>query len=283
MRGVSLTFDGLKIQGFSRAGDQTWFRIDPPGLALDVGKGASPLIGVRWIFLSHSHLDHTVGIPWVLTQRKHQGLGPTTIFCPRTMAGDLVDYIGAASRLESQDLSTEVVGLEPGESRELEQGLRLEVFEANHTVPALGCHLIRRQQKLRHDLEGMAPREVARLKRNGVEVTRECEELWLSYCGDTGAEVFAREPRLFETKILLVECTFMGPETRRHGERFGHLHLQDLAAVAGRFENEAIVLCHLSRRHRLADLERAVLRDLPELAERIHFIAGDAGDERRGE
>ena len=67
----------------------------------------------------------------------------------------------------------------------------------------------------------------------------------------------------------------MSPQTRRHGERFGHLHLQDLSALAGRFENEAIVLCHLSRRHRLADLERAVLRDLPKLAERIHFIIGD--------
>ena len=278
MPGVSLTFDGLKIQGFSRAGDETWFRIDPPGLALDVGKGASPLIGSRWIFLSHSHLDHTVGIPWVLTQRKHQGLGPTTIFCPRSMAGDLVEYISAGSRLEGEDLSAEVVGLDPGESRELESGLRLEVFEASHTVPALGCHLIRRQRKLRRDLEGLAPQEIAKLKRNGVEVTRDSEELWLSYCGDTRVELFAREPRLFETRILLVECTFMSPQTRRHSERFGHLHLQDLAALAGRFKNEAIVLCHLSRRYRVADLEQAVVRDLPELAERIHFITGD----RRG-
>ncbi len=275
MRGVSLTFDGLKIQGFSRAGDETWFRIDPPGLALDVGKGSAPLIGSRWIFLSHGHLDHTVGIAWVLSQRKHQGLGPTTIFCPRSMAGDLTEYIAAASRLESEELSAEVVGLEPGESRELERGLRLEVFEATHTVPALGCHLIRRRQKLRRDLESMAPVEIAKLKRNGVEVVRHSEELWLSYCGDTSAELFAREPRLFETKILLVECTFIGPQQRRHGERFGHLHLQDLAALAGQFENQAIVLCHLSRRHRLLDLEQAVARELPELAERIHFITGD--------
>ncbi len=275
MRGVSLTFDGLNIRGFSRAGDETWFRVDPPGLALDVGRGASPLIGTRWIFISHSHLDHSVGIPWVLSQRKLQGLDPATVFCPREMAGDLREYIAAGGRLEGEDLEAEVVGLEPGESRELERGLRLEAFAAAHTVPALGCHLVRRYQRLRPDLEGKPPGEIASLKHEGVEVVKESEEVWLSYCGDTGAAVFSSEPRLFEAKILLVECTFLSSETRRHGERFGHLHLQDLVALADHFENQAIVFCHLSRRHRLADLEAAVVRELPGLAGRIHFITGD--------
>ena len=275
MRGVSLTFDGLNVRGFSRAGDETWFRVDPPGLALDVGRGAPPLVGARWIFLSHGHLDHSVGIPWVLTQRKLQGLDAATILCPKAVAEDLRQYITAGGRLEGEDLDTEVVGLETGESWELERGLRLEVFDVSHTVPALGCHLVRRRMKLRSEFEGRSPLEVADLKRSGVEVVRESEDLWLSYCGDSSATVFTSEPRVFDAKILLVECTFLGPETRAHGERFGHMHLQDLAAVADRFENEAIVLHHLSRRHRMADLEEAVMRELPELAEKIHFITGD--------
>jgi ribonuclease Z len=276
MRGVSLTFDGLNVRGFSRAGDETWFRVDPPGLALDVGRGASPLIGTRWIFLSHSHLDHAVGIPWVLTQRKLQGLGTATVFCPRVAAGEIREYITVGGRLEGVELEAEVIGLEAGESRELGRGLRLEAFAATHTIPALGCHLVRRRSKLRSEFEGMSPIEVADLKRKGVEIVRDVEELWLSYCGDSSAAVFVTEPRLFDAKILLVECTFLGPETRDHGERFGHMHLQDLAAVADRFENEAIVLHHLSRRHRLADLEEAVVRELPNLAPRIYFITGDA-------
>lgn len=270
----SLTFDGLKIQGFSRAGDQTWFRVDPPGLALDVGKGAAPLIGARWIFLSHSHLDHTVGIPWVLTQRMHQGLEAPVIFCPSGMKATLLDYLEAASRLEAIEWNIEVVGLEPGEGSELEGGLRLEAFATDHSVPALGCHVYRKYRKLRADFKGLAPQEVGQLRRRDIEVSEECEDLWLSYCGDSSAGVFSREPRLFEAKYLLLECTFMGPETRSLGNRFGHIHLQDLVAVADRFENQALVLCHLSRRHRLADFEEAVARELPELVGRIHFIAG---------
>ncbi len=275
MRGVSLNFDGLSIRGFSRAGDETWFRVDPPGLALDVGRGATPLIGARWLFLSHGHLDHTVGIPWVLTQRKLQGLDPTTVFCPREMAGNLREYIAAGGRLEGEPLEAEVVGLEPGESHTLGRDLRLEAFATTHTTSSIGCHMMRRKQRLSSEFAGMEPGEIARLRREGVEIATESEELWFSYCGDTSAAVFEDEPRLFKTKVLLVECTFVSPETRRLGERFGHVHLQDLVELASRFENEAIVLCHLSRRHRLAELEAAVARELPELADRIRFITGD--------
>ncbi len=275
MHGVSLTFDGLRIRGVSRAGDETWFRVDPPGLALDVGRGASPLIGTRWIFISHSHLDHAAGIPWVLSQRRLQGLGPATVFCPKGLVDNLGEYIQAGGRLEGEELEAEVVGLEPGDSHEVGRTLRLEAFAAAHTVPTLGCHLIRRRQRLRSKLEGKSPNEIARLKRDGIEVVREFEEVWLSYCGDTGAAVFTDEPRLFGARVLLLECTFLSPETRRHGERFGHLHLRDLVAVADRFENQAIVLCHLSRRYRLTELAEAVARELPGLAEKIHFITGD--------
>jgi len=275
MRGASLTFGGLKIQGFSRAGEQSWFRVDPPGLAFDVGQGAAPLIGTRWIFLSHSHLDHCVGLPWVLTQRQSQGLEAPVVFCPTEMAEDLSRYVAAAGRLEGEELRVEIVGLDPGESRELDSGLRLEAFRVTHTVPALGCHLFRRYRKLESEYEGAEPSEVAQLVREGVEVSSAREELWLSYCGDTGAEVFATEPRLFQARFLLLECTFISPETRAHGARFGHLHLEDLVQNVDRFENQALILCHLSRRHRVSELREAVARKLPTLTDRVHLIAGN--------
>ncbi|MFQ5528283.1 MAG: MBL fold metallo-hydrolase [Thermoanaerobaculia bacterium] len=275
MRGVAFTFDGLRIQGASRAGDQSWFRVDPPGLALDVGRGAEPLVGTPWIFVTHGHLDHSLGLPWVLTQRKLQGLGAATVFCPEQIAEDLTELVRTAGRLDGAELDAEVVGLLPGDRRELAKGLLLEVFATQHTASTLGCHLIGRQKKLKPELAGAPSAEIASLRRAGKEIALERETLWLSYCGDTGPEIFASEPRIFEAEILLIECTFMGAETRDHGRRFGHLHLEDFVENAERFTNRAIVLTHLSRRHRLAELEHAVSRDLPDLAERIRYIVGD--------
>lgn len=273
---AAFRFDRLRLRGRSRAGDETWFRVDPPGLALDVGRGATPLIGARWLFLSHGHLDHAVGIGWVLTQRKLQGLGTPVIFCPREIASDLRAFIEAAGRLENESLEAEVVGVAPGDTRELKAGLRLEVFATEHTVPSLGCHLIRRFDRLRADLDGLPAEEIARRKAAGERIVKPTEELWLSYSGDTSAGVFDQEPRVFEAKILILECTFMGEQMRARARRFGHIHLQDLVEVSSRFQNQAIVLSHLSRRHRWTDLEEAVKRELPGLAERVHVLATDS-------
>lgn len=274
MRGVSLQFDGLRLRGFSRAGDETWFRVDPPGLGLDVGRGAYPLIGSRWLFLSHGHLDHSLGLPWLLSQRNLQGLEAPTVFCPRAAIADLTEFVRAASRLEGEPMEFEPVGLESGDSRQLTDNLRLEVFRTDHVVSSLGCHLFRSVERLRPDLIGRSTEEVAAIKRSGEQVAEATEELWLSYCGDTGPAVFDSEPRVFEAQILVIECTFSGAATGDLGARFGHLHLNDFVEHAARFENEAIVLAHLSRRHRVAEFRREVGRQLPGLYPRIKFVPG---------
>ena len=70
----------------------------------------------------------------------------------------------------------------------------------------------------------------------------------------------------------MIECTFLGDRHREHGARYKHLHMEDLAERAGCFRNEALVLHHLSRRYRVADLRAEIERRLPELADRIHVL-----------
>lgn len=242
---------------------------------MDVGRGAEALVGTPWIFLSHGHLDHALGVPWVLSQRKLQGLPAATVFCPAPIASEVEQFIRAAGRLDASELPAEVVGLEPGDSRGLGKDLRLEAFAVHHPVPALGCHLIRTKRKLKDELAGTTTDDVAALRRDGTEVTSQHEDVWFSYCGDTGPEIFASEQRLFQAKVLLIECTFIDPETRLHGSRFGHLHLEDFVEHAARFANEAIVLTHLSRRYRWSELEEAVASRLPELRPKIHMVCGE--------
>ena len=89
MRPVELRFGDLRIEGWSRAGDETWFRIHPPGLAFDVGRGALQLGGAQDVFLSHGHLDHALGLPYVLSQRSLHRLVHTRVFCPAEIAEPL--------------------------------------------------------------------------------------------------------------------------------------------------------------------------------------------------
>jgi ribonuclease Z len=235
------------------------------------------LIGVRDVFLTHGHLDHALGLPWVLSQRKLQRLGATRIVCPAAIAGDVEAFLAAAERLERTEFARELVPLEPGGRVEVGRNLAVEAFAVEHVVPSLGYHLLRRRHRLRAELRGAPAPELAARRLAGERLDEEVEEVWLSYTGDTGRAVFERAPRLAESRVVMIECTFLAPASSGRGAAYGHLHIDDLAANVDRLRGcEAVVLIHLSRRHSRAELARAVERRLPELAARIHLLVPEA-------
>lgn len=269
---IRYRFGDLRIEGESRAGTETWFRVFPPGLAFDAGRGALPLSGARDVFLSHGHLDHALGTPYVLSQRSlHQHRG-TRVFCPRETAGDLERFLHAAARLERAEYRYELRGLVPGDQVEVGRGLAVEAFATDHVVPSLGYLLWKSKSRLAREHVGKSHEELRTLREAGQEISETVQELAVAYCGDTGPGAFDAEPRLFDARVLLVECTFLDPEMRDRGGRYKHLHLLDLAERRDRFANEHIVLHHLSRRHTVGELARAVAEHLPELVERIHIV-----------
>ena len=267
-----LELGDLSVEGASRAGEETWFRVDPPGLAFDVGRGPNRLLGAKAYCLSHGHLDHLAGLPFLLSQRRMHRLGPVHIFCPVEIVEALGAYLAGAERLEGVEYQVEIRGLHPGEGVELGR-LRLEAFATDHVVPSRGYHLFSRKHRLAKHLEGLSRSELLARKAAGEELSEAVERLELSFCGDTGPGVFELEPRIFSARVLMVECTFLGEGFRESAREYGHLHLEDLAARMADFENEELVLFHLSRRHRRRELENAVAARLPGLKPRVHLVA----------
>ena len=263
----------MSIEGHSIAGEETLIRLHPPGHALDVGRGAAAQAGSRDLFVSHGHLDHALGVPYVLSQRTLHHQAPTRVFCPRPVAAALGEFVAAGERLEGVEYHYQIVGLVPGDRVEVGRDLAMEAFATDHVVPSLGFHLLRRRRRLKDGFRACSGAELAGLRAGGVEIDDLSEEIWLSYCGDTGPEVFGLAPRLPESRLLMIECTFLGDEVRQHGSAYKHLHFDDLVEHASKLErHEAIVLHHLSRRHSIGELRREVEARLPRLASRIHLF-----------
>lgn len=269
-------FGNLSVTGWSRAGTQTWFRVQPPRIAFDVGRGAVELAGARDLFLSHGHLDHALGVPFVLSHRTERNGRGSRVFCPAEIVEPLAALIDAAARLEETTYDYELVGLAPGDRVAVGAKHTVEAFATDHVVPSLGYHLEETHQRLKPELRGLPGEEIGRRRAAGESVETEERRILLTYCGDTAAGVFAAEPRLFDSPVLLMECTFLDAAHRQPADLYKHMHLDDLAAVADRFRNESILLHHLSRRYTVAEMRARVDDVLPaELAGRIHLMGED--------
>jgi ribonuclease Z len=242
-------------------------------LALDVGRGAPELEGAADLLISHGHLDHALGLPFVVSQRSLAGQ-PTRIGCPLEVVADLEALLEAAARLERAHNRYEIHGLKPGGRLAVGKDLAVEAFAVDHRVPSLGYHLLRQRRRLRPELAGETADAIVGRRRAGEAVEEMREEIWLSYPGDTGAGVFALEPRLADSRVLMLECTFLGEPHRVRAARYRHLHLDDVVAFAASSRNQAIVLYHLSRRYAPAELRRALDARLPAaVASRVHLFA----------
>ena len=277
-----IRFDQLHIVGESRAGDTTWFRVDPPGIAFDVGRGSSRLIGADPIFLSHGHLDHSLGLPFLLSQRHGQGLPPATIVFPSPIEAPLRCFLESARTLEQVEYDFQLAPFAVGDEIEVGRDLTVEAFATGHRVPSLGYCLFRTVRRLRDEYREHGAKQLAELRERGVETTYAERRPWLCYPGDTDTTVFITEPRIFDAEILLLECTFLDDRKRDLAEGFGHLHLDDIVEYEPRFRNRSIVLHHLSRRHRPRELRRAVDDRLPRLRDRIRVLGEVAGEHGEG-
>lgn len=259
----SLQTEHFTIEGRSRAGHETWFRVRELGLALDIGRCPDAVIGLQHIFVTHAHLDHALGIPFYAGQRHLQRLEGGTVYVPAESADDFRALMKLHEKLEGTEYDIAITGVAANETVRIGRTHAVRGHAATHRVAARAYEVLELRHRLREEFAGRDGAELARLRQQGVAVAAGMEHSLLFYTGDTDRGILERNQALFRSEVLMIECSFVADGHQARAAQYRHIHFDDIAAFADRFESRLIVLTHFSRRYSREQIRDEVRRRCP--------------------
>lgn len=249
---TTVTAGPYTVRGVSVGGVYTSIAIPELSILFDVGIAPRSVGGIDTILLSHGHADHVGALPSLLGIRAlHGKTRPPRVVMPREIIGDLTDALAALSKLQRWPLEVEALGMSPGDELALRGDLIVRAVRTFHPVPSLGYVLVRRVAKLRRALQGLTGPQIAERRRAGEDVTETEDRLELAYATDTLISAVDHGPELLKARVLIIECTFLDQRKSLEAARAGcHIHLDEIIERADKFENEHIVMMHVSQLYR---------------------------------
>jgi ribonuclease Z len=266
----TLTTERFTIEGRSRAGHETYFRVRDLGVMLDLGRGPDLAIGVSDVFITHAHLDHAVGIPFYAGQRQLHRLTGGRVYVPAEAAEGFRDILRTWERLTNARFDEiEIAGIAAGDVVRIGRTHEVRAHAATHRVAANAYEIVEVRHRLKEGFEGLPQEEIHRRR---AEVIEEYRRPLLFYTGDTDRGILERSEALYRAEVLMIECSFVRDGHQGRAAKYRHMHFDDIAEFAERFENELVILTHFSRRYGREEIRDEIARRCPAvLRERIRL------------
>jgi ribonuclease Z len=200
--------------------------------------------------------------------------GEASYFLPEAIRAGCEGWIQAEAQFEGvpeEEVTTPAfVGLSPGAPAPLARRKDLEVraFPVEHRVPSLGYTISAKKKKLKPEYQGMPGPEIARLRKEGVEVQVDLVTPEVTFIGDCIGESLLKEAHIWDSRVLFLEATFLAPGEAALAAKKGHTHVDEIAAALSslgeeRVRCEVIVLKHFSMRYSKAEIAEHVDRAIP--------------------
>jgi ribonuclease Z len=262
----SLHFQGLTIEGYSRAAVQSYWRVAELKIGFDLGGQPWDFMGTPTWFVSHTHLDHIAALPVYVARRRMMKMDPPTIYLPEPAVEPVRKLLHVVSRLDRGRLPCQLIGIHSGQEISLSRELLVTTHRTSHTIPSLGFIVWERRRKLRLEYQELSGDQIRDLRLSGQEVTDERRIPKLAYLGDSTPAGLDDNPDMYRAEVLITELTFVAPDHRRQTIRkLGHMHLDDIVQRRERFQNKMIIASHFSTRYHERQVQRLVEQALPGL------------------
>jgi ribonuclease Z len=262
--GFDWAFEDWNFTGYSLAGITTSIFCRNAGVLFDVGQGLPFQNSAKHILITHAHMDHASGIPYLLSQKNMCGQKETNLFVPESFAEPITEILKIWRRVDGHEYDFKLTPAKIGQLYDLDKLYSVKPFATPHRVPSQGYLLYQKKKRLRAELQGASQEKILEFRAKGEDPNENFLEPAVAFTGDTKKEFIESNPDVARAKILFVEVTFWDEaKTVEHARHWGHMHFDELLELLPRLKNERVVLIHASVRYTTARLREILSARLP--------------------
>jgi ribonuclease Z len=205
---------------------------------------------MKTFFISHGHMDHAAGIPYIISQKAmHQHPAPV-FYMPEDLVEPLEVIMQQWMKIENHQYQYHFKPLKAGDRVEVKPGFFVEALQTYHRVSSLAYCLIETKKKLKVQYSHLHGGKIAELKKNGVVVEDHSEKALFTFSGDTTSEFLKKSERARQSQILAIESTYVDQsKTIEHAKKWGHTHWDEILPMIPTLDCEKILVLHISSRY----------------------------------
>lgn len=257
---INIPSTAYTLKGFSIAALRTNFYIRELCIMLDGGLSAD--CSPDHIFITHSHTDHIANLPFHLYSVKQNS--KIQIYVPEEskdnidrMIKSVININNDLPDIEISNPYYDLISVKEGtfELMIKSKKFKIEVIKCYHTVACVGYGFIEIRNKLKEEYIGLSQNEISKLRKLGVEISREVEYPLFCYLGDTSKEIL-NDQKIQKYKTVMIECTFIDNADIEQANETKHMHWDHLKDYVHAHQNITFILYHFSRRYKKSQIKQ---------------------------
>ncbi|MBV2169248.1 MAG: MBL fold metallo-hydrolase [Bdellovibrio sp.] len=274
--GESWDHSKYKFHGLSLSGIRTAIAMPELSLSFDVAQGYPFLLNLKQFFLTHGHLDHAAGVPYIISQKAMNSQEPGKFYMPSSLVEPLDQIMKIWEKIEDHQYKYDFIGVKADDEIPLNPQCYVKVFPTTHRIESFGYTVFEIHKKLKSEYLGLHQDEIINLRRQGLEVNEVQHIPVVSFTGDTQIEFLDSRDWVRKSKILFMEATYLDErKSIEQARQWGHTHLDEILPRLKEIESEKIVLIHASSRYSEKEALRILNERIPqEFKDKIVFFPG---------
>lgn len=274
--GDAWSYDRYKFFGLSLSGIRTAIAMPELSFSFDLAQGYPFLFPLKKYFLSHGHLDHAAGLPYIISQKAMNSQEAGKFYMPPSLIEPMKQMMDIWSSVEGHEYKYEFIPVQSDQEFHLNEQYYMKAFPTRHRIESYGYTLFEIHKKLKAELQGLSQAEIIELRRQGIEVNELKHTPIATFSGDTTIEFLDTRPWIKKSKILFIEATYLDErKTIEQAHKWGHTHLDEIIPRLKDIESEKIVLIHISSRYSDNEIKKIIKEKIPsQFIDRIEIFPG---------